>query len=157
RAQGMPTPQSVLGYRPGDDFRLASWPSVIDYFATVDRASDRVAVRTLGQTTEGRPYIVAAVSSPETIADLDRYRSLQRRLSHPPPTPTPDGASPERLIAQSKPVVVITCTIHSSETASTLMAMELLHELASGDDPGTREILDKAILLLVPSANPDGV
>ena len=52
---------------------------------------------------------------------------------------------------------MITCSIHSTETASTLMAMELLHELATGDDPATREILDKTILLLVPSANPDGV
>ena len=37
------------------------------------------------------------------------------------------------------------------------MAMELLHDLATGDDPATREILDNTILLLVPSANPDGV
>ena len=67
------------------------------------------------------------------------------------------GEELDPLLAQSKAVVMITCSIHSSETASTLMAMELLHELASATDPVVREILDKTIVLLVPSANPDGV
>ena len=82
-AQEVPTPEAHLGYRPGDDFHLADWATVVSYFEKVDRASDRVVVRTLGPTTEGRPYIVAVVSSPETIGRLDRYRGLQRRLSHP--------------------------------------------------------------------------
>jgi hypothetical protein len=151
-AQGPPTPEQHLGFRPGDDYRLAEWSTVVDYFQHVDRVSDRVVVRMLGPTTEGRPYLLALVSSPATLRQLDRYRGLQRSLSHPA-----EGDDRPALVAQSKVVVVITCSIHSSETASTLMAMELLHELASADDPATREILDKTILLLVPSANPDGV
>ncbi len=151
-AQGVPTPESHLGYRPGEDFHLADWATVVSYFETVDRASDRVMVRTLGPSTEGRPYIVAVVSSPETLGQLDRYRGLQRRLSHPAA-----GEELDPLVAESKAVVMITCSIHSSETASTLMAMELLYDLASATDPVVREILDKTIVLLVPSANPDGV
>ena len=154
-AEGVPDPRAHLGYRPGDDSLLAEWPTVVDYFGKVDRASERVTVATLGQSTEGRPYVVAVISNPETIGQLDRYREFQRRLSHPTLPAEPDDLGP--TIRQSKVVVAITCSIHSSETASTLMAMELLHELAVGDDPETREILDKTILLLVPSANPDGV
>ncbi|WP_406700787.1 M14 metallopeptidase family protein [Singulisphaera sp. Ch08] len=149
----VPTPEAHLGYRPGADYHLAAWPSVVDYFQKVDEASERVLVRKLGETTEGRPYVVAVVSSPETIKDLPKYQQLQRQLSHPGLTTT-ETLDP---VAESKPVVVITCSIHSVETASTLMAMELLHELASKDDPATRAILDSTILLLVPSANPDGV
>jgi hypothetical protein len=151
-AQHLPAPGEHLGYRPGDDFRLAEWRTVVDYFEKVDRASDRVLVQTLGPTTEGRPYIAAIISSPETLTQLDRYRGIQRRLSHPS-----EGDDRRTLVAQGKVVVLLTCSIHSSETASTLMAMELLHELASGNDPATREVLDRTILLLVPSANPDGV
>lgn len=150
-----PTPEALLGFRPGADFQLAAWPAVVEYFQKVDTTSDRVHVQTLGQSTEGRPFVVAVVSSPETIANLDRYKALQRRLSHP------HEASADRddakVIAESKPVVLITCSIHSTETASTLMATELLHALATADDPTTREILDNTILLLVPSVNPDGV
>ncbi len=154
-AEEVPTPESQLGYRPGADFRLTRWPAVVEYFRKVDRTSDRVVVRELGRTTEDRPYIMAIVSAPEALARLHDYQELQHRLSDPrldgTTTPTDDP------IGRSKAVVVITCSIHSSEPASTFMAMELLHELATKDDPDTREVLDKTILLLVPSANPDGI
>jgi Zinc carboxypeptidase len=155
RGADVPTPESHLGFRPGADFHLATWDQVASYFDKVDQASDRVKVRVLGETTEGRPYLAAFVSSPETIEKLEHYRSLQEQLHDPRKTPTAEER--ERVVAASKPVVIITCSIHSSETASTLMAIELLHGLATRDDPTTREILDKTILILIPSANPDGV
>jgi hypothetical protein len=158
-AQPVPSPEEVLGFRPGADFHLAEWAQVVKYFEAIDRASDRVAVRTLGTTTEGRPYLVAAVSSNETIGQLDRYRALQRRLSLPEARQLEREEARELAswLAESKVVVVITCSIHSNETASTLMALELLHELAGSNEPAVREILDRTIVLLVPSANPDGV
>jgi hypothetical protein len=152
RGAEVPSPEAHLGFRPGADEHLAGWASVVDYFRKVDDASDRVAVWVLGRTTEDRPYIVAVVSASETIANLPAYQDSQRRLTDPRL-----GDGPEDPVAKSKPVVVITCSIHSIETASTLMAMELLHDLAARDDPATRQILDSTILLLVPSANPDGV
>jgi len=154
-AAEVPDPEAHLGFRPGADYRLATWGSVVEYFRKVDAASDRVVVRELGRTTEGRPYLVAIVSSPTSIADLGRYRDLQERIA----TAGLEPGSPEAAdaIEQSRPVVIITCSIHSSEPASTLMAVTLLHDLATGNDPATREVLDSTILLLVPSANPDGV
>ena len=151
----MPTPESSLGFRPGADFHLAAWPQVVTYFKLVDESSDRVKVRVLGESTEGRPYLAAIVSSPETIAALEKYQGLQAKLHDPRMISTTSEA--DQTVAESKPVVVITCSIHSTETASTLMAMELLHELATANDPRTREILASTILILVPSANPDGV
>src|SRR5690349_19550331 len=50
-AANVPTPSEVLGFAPGDDRKLASWSQVVDYFAQLDRASDRVNFETLGQTT----------------------------------------------------------------------------------------------------------
>jgi hypothetical protein len=94
------------------------------------------------------------VSPPRDDRNLAFYQGLQRRWPTPAPGPEPGAPDP---VADSKVVVLITGSIHSTETASTLMTMELLHELATGDDPATRAILDNTILLLVPSANPDGV
>ncbi|GAC1479692.1 MAG: M14 family metallopeptidase [Gemmatimonadaceae bacterium] len=51
-------------------------------------------------------------------------------------------------------VVVIQCNIHSSEIASSQMAMELAHRLATVDK--LQRQLDKVVILLIPSANPDG-
>ncbi|MDR3617759.1 MAG: M14 family metallopeptidase [Paludisphaera borealis] len=154
-AQPVPTPLERLGFEPGADGKLADWATVVDYFRAVDAASDRVSVVEAGKTTEGRPYLTAVISAPETIGRLDVYRYHQRRLHDPRLL---SGPEQERLaVEESKPVVVITCSIHSNEPASTLAAVELLHQLASGDDRDTREILDGVILILVPSANPDGV
>jgi hypothetical protein len=137
------------------DFRLIGWDAVVEYCKRADEASDRVVVRELGETTEGRPYLAAIVSSEETIRDLERFRSLQASLVDPDTLDDPGRTA--RAVAESKVVVLITCSIHSSETASTFMALRLLRDLAASDDPATKEILDKVILLLVPSANPDGV
>ncbi|HEX8200341.1 MAG TPA: M14 metallopeptidase family protein [Isosphaeraceae bacterium] len=155
RAGAVPSPEEHLGFRPGADGHLAPWPAVVDYLHKVAAASDRVAVRELGRTTEDRPYLVAIVSAPATIRDLPTYRRLQRRLADPR-VPAGPG-EPADPVAAGKAVVLITCSIHATETASTLMALELLYDLATGDDPATRAILDGTILLLVPSANPDGV
>ena len=158
RAADVPSPEAHLGFRPGADFHLADWPTRRRLFPEGrSRPPTAFSVRELGRTTEGRPYLVAIVSRPETIEDLD---TLPGRCSTGSSDPRFDAATAARAadpVAASKAVVVITCSIHSTETASTLMAMELLHELATGDDPATREILDRTILLLVPSANPDGV
>lgn len=152
-AAEVPSPESHLGFRPGADGHLARWEQVVQYFQAVDAASPRVAVETLGPSTEGRPLIMAVIGREEVVADLDRYRGYQRVLSHPPE----EGASVDEAVESAPAVVLITCSIHSSETASTHMAMELLHELAIGEDPATREILAGTIVLLVPSVNPDGV
>src|SRR3954468_23838698 len=54
------------------DYTLVKWAEVVNHFRKVDDASNRVLVRELGTTTEGRPYLAAFVSSPETIRDLHR-------------------------------------------------------------------------------------
>ena len=97
---------------------------------------------------------MATVSSPDTWDDLDRFKRYQRWLSHP--EELPEGKK-EEVLRQAKTVILISCAIHSNEIASTQMAMELLHHLASGDDADTKAILDNTIILLVPAANPDGV
>lgn len=153
-ATAQQSPAAFLGFRPGADGQLASWDQVCRYFATVDQSSDRVAVQTLGRSTLDRPFLAAVVSSPDTIANLGRFQEFQHRLADPRFSPPGSSGDP---ILDSKTVVLVTCSIHSDETASTLMALELLHELATANDERTLEILANTILLLVPSVNPDGV
>ena len=155
RGGDVPSPEAYLGHPLGADYRLVAWPRVVDYYQQVDAGSDRVVVRELGKTTENRPYLAAFVSSAANIAQLDRYRSIQQALAQPSGPSLATNLA--ELVAQSKTVVLITCSIHSTETASTLMSMELLHRLATATDAATQEILDNTILILVPSANPDGV
>ncbi len=150
-----PTPEEHLGYRPGADYSLPNWAEVVDYYRILAETSDRIVLEELGRSTRDRPMISAVISSAETIADLEAARTAQAALADPRQIADEDEV--RRLIEQTKTVVMITCTIHSSETASTPMSMELAHRLATSDDETTRTILDNTVLLLVPSVNPDGV
>ncbi|MCA1631764.1 MAG: M14 family metallopeptidase, partial [Acidobacteria bacterium] len=154
-APAVPSPQSVLGFAPGDDRTIADWTQITNYFARLDDASDRVQVKTVGETTLGRPLTVAFISAPENIRNLAKYQDIQRRLADP--RLVSNDAERERLVREGRAVVVISCSIHSTEIVASQMSMQLAYELASARDEETREILQNTILLLVPSANPDGV
>ena len=153
-AQRIPSPESVLGFAPGADRQLPTWRQVTDYFTALDRASDRVSVRTLGPTVLGRPFLVAFFSDPATLADLERYRTIQRKLADPG---LRAPGELEGLIAQGKTVVLITSSIHSTEVGGFLTPMVLADRLARGETEEARGILANAIVMLVPSLNPDGV
>ncbi|MCB1018918.1 MAG: peptidase M14 [Acidobacteria bacterium] len=138
----------------GADRKLVDWAEVVRYYRRVDAASPYVQVSEIGRTTEDRPFLLVAISTPATLARLDYYADIQQRLADPRRT-TPEVA--ESLIEQGKSVVLITCSVHSTEVASTMTAMEFLHDLVTEDTPRHRAILQETIFLLVPSLNPDGV
>src|SRR6266404_8689687 len=152
---GVPSPRDVIGFTPGDDRKLAAWSQIVDYFKRLERASNRVKFEELGKTTLGRPFVLATISSPENLARLDRFKEIQRKLADPRIFNSND-AEAERLIAEGRTIVLITCGIHSTEVGGNLVSMNIAHKLASDDSPETREILDRCIVLLVPSLNPDG-
>lgn len=153
-AQPIPSPEAHFGFPMGADRKLPDWNQVVSYFDSLPAASPRIQVRHLGLTTGGRPFIAAFISDPATIGSLDRYREIQRRLADPRLT-SPEQAAP--LIAAGKSVVLITCSIHSTEPASTESAVQLAYRLLTEDSPRLRSILENTILILVPSLNPDGV
>ena len=155
----IPTPQEVLGFTPGEDRKLASWNQVIDYFDRLDRTSDRLLFETLGNTSMGKPFVMATISSPANLARLEEFRQIQDQLSDPRklgPLATRDRKAAE-LIKRGKTVVLITCGIHSTEVGSYLSSMLIAHRLASSTEPEIQKVLDNTIILLVPSLNPDGV
>lgn len=149
-----PTPEAFFGHRMGADRTVLDWQKVVDYFQALEKGSDRVRFREFGRSTEGRPMVMAIISAPETLKKLDHYRQIQLKLSDPRST------SPEEmrtLAAEGKVIVMITCSVHATEIASTHSAVELAHRLATSDDAKIRNILDNVILLLAPSINPDGL
>jgi len=151
----IPSPRSVLGFNPGTDRTIADWKQITDYFARLDKASDRVQVQTIGQSTLGRTMIAAFISAPENIRNLEKYKTIQARLADP--RKVGNDAERDQLIRDGKTVVVISCSIHSTEIVASQMSMQLAYNLASADDEDTLSILHHTILILIPSPNPDGV
>src|ERR1700712_3499539 len=77
----VPSPASVLGHTPGDDFYLANYEEAVKYFHTLAASSDRMKMFTVGKSTEGRDIEVGVISSPANLAKLDQYKKDSGRLA----------------------------------------------------------------------------
>ena len=153
-AADIPTPQQFLGFRVGEDKKLARWEKIVEYMRVIANGSDRVKLRELGKTTNNNPFILLEISSADTIKNLDHFKQLERKLYFQGGAPTP--AERDELFRSGKAVVFVSCNIHSTEIGSSQMVLELVHRLATEDSPLVKKILDNVIFLLVPSLNPDG-
>ena len=151
----LPSPRSVLGFLPGDDRTIADWRQITDYFARLDKGSDRVLVQTIGQSTLQRPIIAVFISARENILALNKYRDIQRKLADP--RTVLSDQERDRLLSEGKVVVAISCSIHSTEIVASQMSMQLAFELANSQNAEVREMLQQTILILIPSPNPDGI
>jgi hypothetical protein len=152
----IPAPEDVIGFKPGDDRKLASWNQIVTYFQKLDAASDRMNFETLGKTTMGGPFVLATISAPENLRRLEYYKRINAQLADPRTIKSNDAVA-KRLIKEGKTIVLITCGVHSTEVGSTLSSMLIAHRLASSDVSMVKKILQETIILLVPSLNPDGV
>jgi Zinc carboxypeptidase len=152
-ATGVPAPESVLGFVPGEDRKLVGWGQVLDYVQALDAASGRLSVEEVGKTTEGRPFVIVTVTSAANHARLQEIRQANARLADPRGLADEEA---ERLLRDGKAIVAMAYSIHSTEVGGTLAALRLLHRLAASDDEGVRAMLDATVLLVIPSHNPDG-
>ncbi|MBI4878144.1 MAG: peptidase M14 [Planctomycetes bacterium] len=152
-AADVPAPESVLGFAVGADAKLADWELMQRYFRALDEASARVAVEVIGQSTEGRPILLAAISSAENLARRDALRQALRQLADPRAV---SAAQAERLIAETPVALFVGCAQHATEIGATQMALRLAHRLATEETPEMERIRREVVLLLVPSMNPDG-
>jgi len=146
------SPEGFYGFQIGADRKLARWDKIVEYFWHLNK-SPCVKVTKLGKSTMGNPFLLAVISSPENIKNLERLREISLRFSHP------KGLSEEeleKLIAEGKTVVSMTMSVHASEIGGTQMSSELAYELTTSDDPEIRKIRENTVFLLVPCSNPDG-
>ena len=154
RVPGVPTPDSIFGFAPGADYKLATYDQSVAYFKAIAAASPYIKLFEAGKTTQGRTMIFALISTPDNLAKLDRYREIWQRLAHPQGL---TDAEAQRLAAEGKALVHIDGGLHATEVAgpqhTPLLAYDLLSKV---NEPATRAMLDNVILMLWPTINPDG-
>ena len=153
-AQSIPTPESVLGHKPGDDFYLANYTESRDYFRKLAAASDRIKLITVGKTTRGLDWEIAIISSPANLAKLDHYKEISQKLARGRGL---DDAAARALAREGKAIVHIDGGLHSTEVAGAQQSIALAYKLVSTQrEPDIDAILDNVILMLWPTLNPDG-
>ena len=150
----VPAPESVLGFRPGADYKLATYDQSAAYFKKVAAASKYVRLLEAGTTSQGRTMYFALVSAPDNLAQIDRYREIARRLAHPQGLAESEA---RRLARDGKAFVHIDGGLHATEVAGPQHTPQLLYDLVTrADEPDVKQILDNVVLMLWPTINPDG-
>ena len=149
----VPTPESVLGHKPGDDFYLATYDDALGYFRKLAASSNRIKLVEVGKTTQGRDWYIAFISNPENLAQLDHYKDISRRLAVARGI---NEAQARQLSRDMKPIIHIDGGLHATEVANAQHTIQLGYDLVASEDPEYKTIRDNLIVELWFSINPDG-
>ena len=147
------TPKEQFGHDIGDDYWLATYTQLVDYWKKLEQESPRMILEEIGTTSEGRSMILAIITSPENHKNLTRFKEIARRLA------LADGldVNEARILSEEgKAVVWIDGGLHATEVSGAQQELELVYQMVSGSDPETLRILDNVILLAL-ITNPDGM
>jgi hypothetical protein len=158
--QTTPTPQSVIGFEPCADYKLATYEQIADYFRRLATAvPQRMQLVEIGKTAEGRVQLMAVISSEQNIRQLARYKEISRAMAHA--RRSPGGAlmsddEARQLAREGKAVVWIDFGLHSSEVAHAQTAPLMAFKAVTEESDEMKFIRDNVVFLLVPNMNPDG-
>ncbi len=151
--QQVTSPQTFFGFQLGSDRKMARWDKIVEYLRLLEKESDRLRVVEMGPSTEGNPFLLVFISSPQHLANMAHLREVNARISDP------RGLSEESAKGLASEGVAVICQsmgLHASEIGSTQMAPELAYDLITRTDEETQRILDNVMFLMFPCLNPDG-
>ena len=147
----VPRPEAITGYAAGEQQTM--YAVMQHYLDTlVATASDRLRIETWGRTAEYRPIRALIISDPANLAKLDQIRTGLAELADPRKTSAARAAE----IARGPAVALFQYSVHGDEPAGFEAAMQVAYQLAASDEPQTLELLKSLVIVLNPSANPDG-
>ncbi len=146
------TPLQQFGHNFGDDYFLANYKQISEYWLKLERESDRIHVVEIGKTAEGRPHYMAIVTSPENWKNITRLKEISRRMALAEGLTDADARA---MSQEGKAVVWIDGGLHATETVGAQQLGEMVYQMVSKTDDETMRFLNDCITLLV-HANPDG-
>src|SRR5688572_16456870 len=139
---GIPTPETFLGYPIGSHHTRHD--KIVDYFRELDRLSDRVILRIVGETYEHRTQFAAIFTSTANHGRLEEIRKLHL-------------AGQQTGNTSKVPLVIhLGYNVHGNEPSSSEAAMLVAYYLAASEDPETLKWLNEMVILMDPVINPDG-
>ena len=148
----VPKPEEILGFKPGEDYKIADYSQTTSYFQQVAKSSKRVKIQQIGESTMGKPMWVMIISSEKNLRKIDQWKSMSGKIARA--TIGEDEA--RRISKQGKVVVWIDAGIHATERAGAQMVPEFLYRLVTEETDEMNNIRENVIILLCPNLNPDG-
>lgn len=149
----IPSPKDYFGTIVGAPDTLHYTEQIYGYMRKLAETSPRVMVRNIGKTEEGREMIEVFIADSATIKNIDTYRGYLNELSDPRSVNKKQSGP---IISKAKPIYYLTAGLHSPETGSPEMVMELAYRLAVSDAPRIQNIRKNVITGISPVTEPDG-
>lgn len=138
------SPAEFLGYQVGT--RFTRHHQIVSYFNAVAKATpEKVKLMPYGKTNEGRDLLVAAISSPENMAQLENIRKHNLGLT--------EGTVDD---LKQPAIVWLSYNVHGNEPASSEAAMLTLFALLDPSNKKSAEWLEHVVVMIDPCINPDG-
>jgi len=147
------TPMEEWGHNIGDDYFLVNYQQLIKYWHKLEAQSPRVHIVEIGKTSEGRPMLMAIVTSPENYAKLARYKEIAGRLANAEGLTDTQARA---LAKEGKSVVWIDGGLHATETLGAQQLIEHVYQMATRTDEETLRFL-RDVIQLCTFVNPDGM
>ena len=142
----VPSPEQFLGYKIGT--RYSPHYRIVDYFkATAAASPATVKLQQYGLTNEGRPLLLAFVSSAQNIANLENIRLKNLELTK---------AAGKSSGATNPAIVWLSYNVHGNEPSSSEAAMLTLFALADPNNAQATTWLQNTVVVIDPCLNPDG-
>jgi hypothetical protein len=150
----VPSPDKILGYPIGTPNRLTYTKDQYRYYRELARMSPRVRVFVAPEKSEqGREQFLIVISDEENLAKLARYKEITARLGDPRGMTDEAAAA---LVGEGKAIYWASGSIHSPETGSPEMLMELAFRLAVEETPFIQAIRKNSIIMITPTLETDG-
>ncbi len=152
-SKSVPSPTRFLGHVVGAPGELSSTRQIYAYFRALAAATPRVHIESIGKSDEGREILLAAIADENGIRDLARLKAATASLADPRKTAAADA---ERVIESARPIYYFNAGLHSEESGSPEMVMELAYRLVVSEQPMIRAIRQNVVVLINPVSEPDG-
>jgi hypothetical protein len=150
----VPSPDKVLGYVVGTPNKLTYSKDLYRYYRELARTTPRVRVFTAPERSEeGKEQVLVAVGDEDLLARLDHYKEITAKLADPRKINEQEASA---LIGEGKVFYWASGSIHSPETGSCEMLMELAYRLAVEESPFIQAIRKNVIVLITPVLEVDG-
>lgn len=139
------SPDAFLGYALGS--RYTPHHKIVAYFNHVAATmSSQVKLEQYGETNEGRPLMLAFLSSAENMGNLENIRQNNLRLA---------GLQNDRPADLNAPGIVwLSYNVHGNEPSSSEAAMKTIYELLTA--ARAKAWLANTVIIIDPCINPDG-
>ena len=142
------SPEQFLGYKLGS--RYTPHFKLVSYFKHVaESVPQLVKLEQYGETNEGRPLLLAYITSPENATRLEAIRMNNLRLA---------GMALDKMApGMDGPTIVwLSYNVHGNEASSSEASMLTLYELVNPQNARTKAWLKNTVVIMDPCINPDG-